>query len=85
MSSGIGVHIHVTPYQIQDDRRPWIRKEEKSFGDLLRRMGAKVHRTVHFENIPPNLITHFDVLGVFHSGEVQEASKTSDKSQEKFK
>lgn len=62
---GIGVHIHVTPYQINDDRRPWIRKEEKVFGDLLRRLGAPVERTVHFENEVASLCTHFEVLSVF--------------------
>lgn len=64
-SSGIGIHIHVTPYQVQDERRPWIRKEEKTFSDLLRRLGATVHRTLHFENQLANLYTHFDVLTVF--------------------
>ena len=37
---GINIHVHVTPYQIQDDHRPWIRKEEKAFTDLLKRLGA---------------------------------------------
>ncbi|XP_071450932.1 mitochondrial protein C2orf69 homolog isoform X2 [Hetaerina americana] len=62
---GIGVHIHVTPYQVQDERRPWIRKEEKAFGELLRRLGAPVSRTLHFESQPPTLCTHFDVLTAF--------------------
>nr|CAD7269370.1 unnamed protein product [Timema shepardi] len=62
---GIGIHIHVTPYQVQDERRPWIRKEEKVFGDLLRRLGAPVNRTLHFENQVASLYTHFEVLTVF--------------------
>ncbi|KAG8239598.1 hypothetical protein J437_LFUL017985 [Ladona fulva] len=62
---GIGIHIHVTPYQVQDERRPWIRKEEKTFGELLRRLGAPVSRTLHFESQPPTLYTHFEVLAVF--------------------
>lgn len=64
---GIGIHIHVTPYQIQDDRRPWIRKEEKLFGDLLKRLGATVERTVHFENVCPTLFIHFDILNAFRT------------------
>ncbi|KAK7789408.1 hypothetical protein R5R35_010268 [Gryllus longicercus] len=67
----IGIHIHVTPYQINDDRRPWIRKEEKAFGDLLRRLGAPVHRVVHFENQVSSLCTHFEVLSVFHQAEAK--------------
>ena len=62
---GIGIHIHVTPYQVHDERRPWIRKEEKAFGDLLRRLGAPVHRTLHFENQAASLYTHFEVLSAF--------------------
>lgn len=61
----INIHIHVTPYQINDDRRPWIRKEEKTFGDLLTRLGASVERTVHFENQPISLDKHFEVLSAF--------------------
>lgn len=65
----IRVHVHVTPYQINDERRPWIRKEEKMFSDLLQRLGAPVNRVVHFENVFPNLLMHFDVLTTFrHSG-----------------
>lgn len=63
--AGIGIHIHVTPYQVHDERRPWIRKEEKTFGDLLRRLGAPVQRTLHFENQVASLYTHFEVLNAF--------------------
>lgn len=59
---GIRVHVHVTPYQICDDRRPWIRKEEKAFSDWLRKLGAPVRRMVHFENSTPSLGIHFDVI-----------------------
>ncbi|XP_063227881.1 mitochondrial protein C2orf69 homolog isoform X2 [Bacillus rossius redtenbacheri] len=62
---GIRIHIHVTPYQVQDDKRPWIRKEEKTFGDLLRRLGAPVERTLHFENQVASLHTHFELLTSF--------------------
>lgn len=65
MQLGIKVHVHVTPYQINDDRRPWIRKEEKMFSDLLQRLGAPVNRVVHFENVFPNLLMHFDILTAF--------------------
>lgn len=68
---GIRVHVHVTPYQIQDDRRPWIKKEEKLFSDILRRLGAPVERSVHFENVCPNLFIHFDVINVFKDREIE--------------
>lgn len=62
---GIRIHIHVTPYQIQDDRRPWIKKEEKTFSDILVKLRATVDRRVHFDNLPPSLLSHFDVLKEF--------------------
>ncbi|XP_059472831.1 mitochondrial protein C2orf69 homolog isoform X2 [Neocloeon triangulifer] len=67
----IGVHVHVTPYQVQDERRPWIRKEEKMFTELLRRLGAPVTRILHFENQPASLMTHFEVLSVFRQTQNQ--------------
>lgn len=61
----INIHVHVTPYQVQDERRPWIRKEEKTFTDLLRRLGAPLTRCLHFDTSVANLFTHFEVLQVF--------------------
>ncbi|XP_034251075.1 UPF0565 protein C2orf69 homolog isoform X2 [Thrips palmi] len=61
----INIHVHVTPYQVHDERRPWIRKEEKAFCDLLRRLNAPIERTFHFENQQPTLLTHFEVHNVF--------------------
>jgi Uncharacterised protein family UPF0565 len=58
--------VHVTPYQVQDDHRPWLRKEEKAFTDLLKRLGCNITRTLHSNdsNIS-NLFTHFEVLENF--------------------
>lgn len=75
---GTRVHVHVTPYQIQDDRRPWIRKEEKTFFDTLTKLGAEVYREVHFADSPPNLYLHFDVINVFYK---QSEGETSDSAQ----
>lgn len=61
----INIHVHVTPYQVQDERRPWIRKEEKTFTELLRRLGAPLTRCLHFDTSVANLFTHFEVLQVF--------------------
>ncbi|XP_050083761.1 mitochondrial protein C2orf69 homolog [Anopheles aquasalis] len=68
---GINVHVHVTPYQIQDDHRPWIRKEEKAFTDLLKRLGAAFNRHLYpSEANSTNLYTHFDVLNRFRQHQV---------------
>lgn len=61
----MNIHVHLTPYQVQDERRPWIRKEEKIFTDMLRRLGAPFKRHLHYENQTANLMTHFEVLQAF--------------------
>ncbi|XP_058443214.1 mitochondrial protein C2orf69 homolog [Malaya genurostris] len=68
---GISVHVHVTPYQIQDDHRPWIRKEEKAFTDLLKRLGAPFDRHLYpSEANSTNLFTHFEVLNRFRQYQI---------------
>ncbi|XP_069194352.1 mitochondrial protein C2orf69 homolog isoform X2 [Procambarus clarkii] len=62
----INIHIHVTPYQVRDEQRPWIRKECKAFYDILRRAGAKVYYTLHFKDEPASLMLHFRVLEEFN-------------------
>ncbi|XP_049870547.1 mitochondrial protein C2orf69 homolog [Pectinophora gossypiella] len=62
----VNIYIHVSPYQVQDEGRPWIGREEKAFTALLRKLGAKVQRYLHSEvGAPHNLHMHFDVLGNF--------------------
>uniref|UniRef100_A0A6B2ELM5 Uncharacterized protein n=1 Tax=Phlebotomus kandelakii TaxID=1109342 RepID=A0A6B2ELM5_9DIPT len=62
----INLHVHVTPYQVLDERRPWIRRDEKAFTDLLKRLGAPLTRILHSDSgVVPNLFTHFEVLEVF--------------------
>jgi hypothetical protein len=70
--AGINIHVHVTPYQVQDDHRPWIRKEEKAFTDLLKRLGASLTRHLHStDSNVSNLFTHFDVLQNFRHQQIQ--------------
>ncbi|XP_046464113.1 mitochondrial protein C2orf69 homolog isoform X1 [Daphnia pulex] len=64
-STGIAVDIHVTPYQVNDDRRPWIGKEEKQFHTLLKKLGVVLFRKVHFAEEPPSLDNHFLLLKIF--------------------
>lgn len=61
----------MTPYQVLDDRRPWIRRDEKAFTDLLKRLGANLTRVLHFDSGTTNLFTHFEVLEVFRQYELQ--------------
>lgn len=70
---GICVHVHVTPYQVQDDHRPWLRKEEKQFTDLLKKLGCVgLSRTLHSgDSNMSNLFTHFEVLENFKKYQLQ--------------
>ncbi|XP_045131605.1 UPF0565 protein C2orf69 homolog isoform X9 [Portunus trituberculatus] len=61
----ISIHIHVTPYQVHDEFRPWIGKECKSFYDILKRAGAKIDYLLHFGNESPSLLCHFRILNSF--------------------
>ena len=61
----------MTPYQVQDDHRPWIRKEEKAFTDLLKRLGCTLTRHLHVsESNVSNLFTHFEVLENFRKHQI---------------
>jgi hypothetical protein len=80
---GIRVNVHVTPYQVQDDHRPWLRKEEKAFTDLLKKLGCVISRTLHSNdsNIS-NLFTHFEVLENFKKYHLQKKEQTSEEKEQ---
>lgn len=60
------IYIHVSPYQVQDEGRPWIGREEKAFTGLLKKLGAKVQRYLHDQTgLPHSLQMHFEVLANF--------------------
>lgn len=62
----VRIHVHLTPYQLLDDRRPWIRKEEKLFSELLKKFSAPIVRQIHFENEPASLQQHLRIIGDFN-------------------
>ncbi|CAH2085877.1 unnamed protein product [Euphydryas editha] len=62
----VNVFVHVSPYQVQDESRPWIGREEKTFTGLLKKLGAKVCRYLHEQpGMPQSLHMHFEVLASF--------------------
>ncbi|XP_047026265.1 mitochondrial protein C2orf69 homolog isoform X1 [Helicoverpa zea] len=62
----VNVFIHVSPYQVQDEGRPWIGREEKAFTSLLKKLGAKVNRYLHDQpGMTHSLNMHFEVLANF--------------------
>ncbi|KPI99500.1 UPF0565 protein C2orf69-like [Papilio xuthus] len=62
----INIYVHVSPYQVEDEGRPWIGREERAFTALLRKLGAKVKRYLHEQpGAPHSLHMHFEVLTSF--------------------
>ncbi|XP_026727152.1 UPF0565 protein C2orf69 homolog [Trichoplusia ni] len=62
----VNVFIHVSPYQVQDEGRPWIGREEKAFTGLLKKLGSKVNRYLHAQaGLAHSLHMHFEVLANF--------------------
>ena len=59
------IHIHVTPQQVCDPNRSWIREEERDFVDKLKYYGATVTEVLHFEHEERSLENHFRVLNEF--------------------
>ncbi|XP_068218083.1 mitochondrial protein C2orf69 homolog [Palaemon carinicauda] len=61
----IKIHVHVSPYQVEDEQRPWIRRECKSFCKILQRSGCKINYKLHFEEEERSLFSHFKILNEF--------------------
>lgn len=58
----IRAYVHVTPYQVADTLRPWIRSEEQSFCDTLRSLNVSTQEVIHFADKPRSLELHFGIL-----------------------
>ena len=57
------INVHVTPYQMKDMNRLHIGEQERLFVDTLKKLGADVTETLHFEDEKRSLENHFRVLG----------------------
>jgi len=62
---GAEIHIHVTPYQIQNPCKKWVGEQQAKFYKRLKRFEAQVNQTVHFDAVPASLENHFLVLKEF--------------------
>lgn len=67
---GIRVSLRVTPYQVEDTRRPWIKQEEKIFHRLLRDSGVEVHRKLYFEDQESSILNHFNIISTLETDPV---------------
>ncbi|XP_077436328.1 mitochondrial protein C2orf69 homolog [Vanacampus margaritifer] len=64
-ASGIGVHAHVTPYEVRDPARAWVGREHACFLKTLEEFGARLYDKVHFVDQPPSIENHFRVIQEF--------------------
>ncbi|KAJ0177595.1 hypothetical protein K1T71_006468 [Dendrolimus kikuchii] len=79
----MNIFIHVSPYQVLDEGRPWIGREEKAFTGMLKKLGAKVQRYLHDQpGMTHSLHMHFEVLANFKRVQDSVPSHLSDSSDE---
>lgn len=66
------VDVRVTPYQVNDSRRPWIGKEENRFSSHLQQfMGhQRFTRRMYYEEDVPSLENHFRVIDTFRDDKI---------------
>ena len=62
VGTGINIKCHVTPYQVEDSNRKWIRKEHKKFISTLEELSIPVENTLHFEGLERSIDNHFGIL-----------------------
>jgi len=64
--SNVKADVRVTPYQIKDFGRPWIREEEARFSTILKTFcqsdTSRFRRNVYFENEKRSLANHFRIV-----------------------
>lgn len=54
--------VHVTPYEVKDQNRPWIGREERHFVKKLQDLKANIKEYRHFMDEPGSIENHFNVL-----------------------
>ena len=59
--------IHVTPYQVKDDSRPWKGEEFVNFLQLLSQFQINFNHKLYFEDEKPSIEKHFQILSAFDS------------------
>ena len=65
--TNINIEVKVTPYQVQDNRRPWIGKEEKRFRNILGNKfdlisSNRLTRSLYFAEEEANIENHLKIL-----------------------
>jgi len=61
----IHLDVHVTPYQVADPMRKWIRLEHKRFVEKVQKLGMSINSVKHYEGQERNIEMHFGILTSF--------------------
>jgi len=61
----LDLHVHVTPYQMDDARRPHVRRHKLRFCELARKYDLTLHDETHFPRQNRAIELHFDILTSF--------------------
>ena len=64
-ATNIEVDVHVTPYQVKDEMRPWKGKEYRKFINAMKRLELKCSSRIHFEDEAGSIEKHFQLLQDF--------------------
>ena len=59
------LHVHVTPYQMDDRNRPQIKRHKLKFCEIVTSLGMALDDKTHFQNQKRSIETHFGVLTAF--------------------
>ncbi|KAA6420228.1 MAG: hypothetical protein FRX49_09891 [Trebouxia sp. A1-2] len=65
---GLSIHLHGTPRQWDDEKRPWVRQEKVQFQALLERNGVIVVERKYFAEGKPTLLMHFEAIEAMQRG-----------------
>lgn len=64
-NSSLQLFVHATPYQMEDSRRPHIKRHKLAFCEILKSLGMMLHDQIHFRDQKRSLEIHFEVLTSF--------------------
>ena len=63
--TNIKVECHVSPYQMCDSQRKWIKEEYETFTTMAKKLKIDIKTTSHFQDEERSIRNHFSVLREF--------------------
>lgn len=65
---GLRIHLHGTPRQWDNEKRPWVRQEKMQFQALLEQNDVVVVEHKYFAEGEPTLLMHFEAIEAMQRG-----------------